>query len=359
MTDAPAAEPLGDESPRRRRVRLLLRALLAGVGACVLLVALFIGSVWLWWQRDPSDAQRSRGVNALWAAHTWVGDPHTEAEYREFAERMRRHEISDVMFHAGPFAGDGTVPPHLYAYADDLLAAMDRYAPEVRTQAYLGQIEDRGGGILDLDDSETRGNILATAESFLDLGFDGIHYDIEPIFPGDESFLEIVRRTRALTHPRGGVTSVALEQAEFPPGGSAVIGLFDRDYHDPDSDFLRDVAAHADQVAIMTYDSSLPLDWLFGAYVAWQTEHIVEAIGADATVFIGVPTYDEGTRGRFYSWAEHIRSGIRGVRKGLDRVADEKTQDVGIAIFAEWTTTDDEWAAYYDAWIGDAQSAER
>ena len=103
----------------------------------------------------------------------------------------------------------------------------------------------------------------------------------------------------------------------------------------------------------MTYDSSMPLDWLFGAHVAWQTERVVETIGDDATVFMGVPTYDEGTRGRFYSSAEHIESGVRGVRKGLDRVDDDRSRNVGIAIFAEWTTTQDEWDAYYAAWVAD------
>ena len=49
----------------------------------------------------------------------------------------------------------------------------------------------------------------------------------------------------------------------------------------------------------------------------------------------------------------------RGVRKGLDRLADEKYRTSASPFLPSGRPTDDEWAAYYDAWIGDAQSAER
>jgi hypothetical protein len=280
-----------------------------------------------------------------------VGDPHSDEEYRAFAEQMRRHEISDVYFHAGPLEADGSVPDDLVEHADELLAAMDRHAPEIRAQAYLGQIEDRAGGILDLDDPATREGIAETAERFLEMGFDGIHYDIEPIYPGDESFIDLLDRTHQVTQARGAVLSVALEQVEVIGVQRSAGRLVGRDYYDSSEGYLRSVAERVDQVAIMTYDTGLPADWLFGAHMAWQTEWVIEAIGDEVTVFMGVPTYDDGSRFRFYSWAENVSTGIRGVRKGLDRMDAAKTEDVGIAIFAEWTTDDDEWAAYRSGWL--------
>jgi hypothetical protein len=329
----------------------IARAVSIVVVAALIGIVSLLAAVWIWWLPEPDDDQRSRGVNALWAGHTWVGDPHSDSEYREFAALLQRNEISDLFLHAGPFEPDGSVPAELIEHAPDALAALERYAPDVRVQAYLGQIEERGGGTLDLDDPAVREGIIATAESFLDMGFEGIHYDIEPIFPGDESFLDLLARTRALTEPRGAVLSVALEQVEPVRGLQRLLSAIVPSYHEPSSAFLRDVAEHADQVAIMTYDSGVPVDWLFGAYVAWQTKRVVDAIGDDVTVFMGVPTYDEGSAGRFYSWAEHIETGVRGVRQGLDELDDDDTSDVGIAIFAEWTTTADEWQAYHDAWV--------
>ena len=58
--------------------------------------------------------------------------------------------------------------------------------------------------------------------------------------------------------------SVAIEQLEMLPGSQRTLGTILRAYHDPTRDFLREVAAQVDQVAIMTYDSGLPADWLFG-----------------------------------------------------------------------------------------------
>jgi hypothetical protein len=290
-------------------------------------------------------------VNALWISHTWVGDPHTDSEYKALAELLVSHEISDALFHAGPFDSDGSVPDHLIAHVDQLLVAMDEYAPGVRTQAYLGQIEARAGGPLDLDDPGVRDGMIETAEHFLDLGFDGIHYDIEPVFPGDENFLELLERTRALTEPRGATLSVALEQLEVIPGQGAVSRTLGRDYADSTVGYLRDVAQFADQVAIMTYDTGLPVDWLFGAHMAWQTEWTIAAIGEDATIFMGVPTYDEGGAWRFHPRAENMATGIRGVRKGLDRFEPAQTQQVGLGIYAEWTTSDEEWEDYADAWL--------
>jgi hypothetical protein len=332
----------------------MLRRALGVLGASAVLAsastALLALAVFLWWTRDPGDDQRSRGVNALWAAHTWVGDDHTDAEYRDFAAQMRRNDISDVFFHAGPLEADGSVPAAKVRYADELIAAMERYAPELRAQAYLGQIEDRAGGILDLDDPRVRDGVLATAEDMLDAGFEGIHYDIEPIYPGDESFLELLDQTHTLARSRGAVVSVALEQMEVMPLAQRLLGAVTRDYHDPTENFLKDVAERVDQVAIMTYDTALPTGWLFGAHVAWQTERVVETIGSDVTVFIGVPTYEDESL-KFHSRAENVKSGVRGVRKGLDRVDDDRSRNVGIAIFAEWTTTAHEWEAYADAWV--------
>jgi hypothetical protein len=137
---------------------------------------------------------------------------------------------------------------------------------------------------------------------------------------------------------------------EILPPVQRLIGAVTRDYNDPTEGFLQDVASRVDQVAIMTYDTALPADWLFGAHVAWQTEHVVELIGDNVTVFMGVSTYSGNTAG-FHPWAENVDSGVRGVRKGLDRVTYQHSRNVGIALFAEWTTSEDEWNSYANAWL--------
>ena len=336
----------------------MLRALAwTGVVLAGVLLVL-VAATWLWWLGDPPAEQHSRGVNAVWAGHHWVGEAHSEQEYAELVRHLDEAGISDVFFHVGPLDAAGTVPPGRYAHVRELLAAMHRLAPGIRVQAYLGQVERRGGGPLDLDDVQVRRRIVQTAAGFLDLGFGGIHYDIEPIYPDDRSFLDLLARTRDLTRPRGAVLSVSMEQLELVPGAQAVVSRLVGRYHDATRAYLRAVAARVDQLAIMTYDTGLPADWLYGWFTAWQTEQVVRLVGDRVTVFIGVPTYTQGHPLGFHPGAENVRSGLRGVRKGLARVDPTATRRVGVALFAEWTTSEDEWRACRDGWVRPASKGQ-
>src|SRR6266487_619725 len=125
------------EPPKRLRGwwRWVLRVGGWGAAVLVVVVAVVVTGTWVWWREAPSAEQRSRGVNAVWARHQWVGQAHTEGEYRAFAETLRAGEISDVFFHVGPLEPDGSIPVRRYAHARELLAALQRLAPAVRAQA--------------------------------------------------------------------------------------------------------------------------------------------------------------------------------------------------------------------------------
>lgn len=315
------------------------------------LAALVCAGAWVWWQEEP----RARGTeaNALWARHQWVGEPHTDAEYRALATLLKRNRMTDVFFHAGPFEADGTVPPAKYRYARRLIEAMREYAPGVRAQAYLGQIRVvDGDGVIDLDDPEVREQVLKTDAAFLDLGFDGIHYDFEPIYPDDHAFMTLMKRTRELTRSRGAVLSVALEQLTLLDAAQPVYrALLPRGgrYHQPPrptQDFLRDVAGLADQVAIMTYDVALPTEALTGWHFAWHTRTTLELIGDRTTVFMGVPTYRP-----LMWWAEELPVALRGVRRGIDGLERPPGRPYGVGVYAGWTTRPDEWARYRAMWL--------
>ena len=60
-----------------------------------------------------------------------------------------------------------------------------------------------GGGPLDLCDPRTRSRVLDPDRALLRLGFAGVHYDIEPVHPGDRDFPDLLTRphepTRAVT----------------------------------------------------------------------------------------------------------------------------------------------------------------
>jgi hypothetical protein len=338
----------GFAGPRR-----LLRAAAWTTAFFLGLVAIFLAGTWVWWQAEPRSG--GTGANALWARHQWVGEAHTEAEYRALAGTLRRNRITDVFFHTGPFEADGTVPPAKYTAARSLIEAMRRLAPGVRSQAYLGQIRRQGGhGILDLDEPAVRARILATDKIFLDLGFDGIHYDFEPVYPDDTAFFALLDDTRALTRSRERLLSVALEQLTLVDAAQPLYrallprGWGQQIYYPPRATeaFLRRVADRVDQIAIMTYDVSLPTRSLVGRHFAWHTEHTLRLIGDRVTVFMGVPTYTP-----MMGWAEDLEGAIRGVRRGLDELDHRPVRPYGIGIYADWTTNSVDWELYRANWL--------
>jgi hypothetical protein len=310
--------------------------------------AVLFARTWFAWQRDP--APHGGSANALWARHQWVGRTHTEAEYAALAAMLARNGITDVFFHVGPLDGDGRIPPSRYGHAGELLAALRRLAPAVRAQAYVGQVSRAGGGPLDLSDPRTRARVLDTDRALLGLGFAGIHYDIEPVYPDDRDFLDLLARTHELTRARGRVLSVALEQPPLADWEAPVFRALlprGRTHYPPrpTSGYLRAVAARVDQVAIMTYDSEAPTRTLAGRHFALHTERTLSLIGDRVTVFVGVPTYRTPT-----PWAEDLPTALRGVRQGIDALGHAPRRPYGVAVYAEWTTSERDWAAFRRGW---------
>lgn len=314
------------------------------------LLALVFAGAWVWWQPEPK--ARGTEVNALWARHQWVGEPHSDAEYRAFGNLLKENRITDVFFHAGPFEADGTVPASKYRNAGRLIDAMREHAPGVRAQAYLGQIRVVDGkGVIDLDDPAVRDQVLKTDAAFLDLGFDGIHYDFEPIYPDDDAFLTLMADTRELTRSRGRLLSVALEQPTLvdalQPVYRTLVPRTGTVHYPPrpTEDFLRAVADRADQVAIMTYDVALPTRSLTGWHFARHTRATLELIGDRTTVFMGVPTYRP-----LMERAEDLPVALRGVRRGAGQLERPPKRPYGVGVYADWTTRPDEWTRYRTLW---------
>lgn len=330
---------LADAGTRR------FRRLYAGPGLLLLvIIVLPVFAASVWWLSGPTMAARSTGTSALWLSHAWAGSAHTEAKYARLAELLRRNQISDAYFHVGPIDGDGAIPPARYMHAPELVAALHRLAPGVHIQAYAGQVLVGAGGPLALRSAAVRDRILGTARALLDLGFDGIHYDIEPLTPTDDDFLDLLERTHAMTGERGAILSASIprlgpvQTSEHAPAwpGPFTTGTY-----------LRQVATRVDQVAVMVYGLPVPTAPLIGWVYAWETAQVLDLIGDQVTVFTGVPTYEEGP----HLTGEDLRTAIRGTRRGIDQLHREPNKPHGLAIFAEWTTSDHEWAVWQQEWL--------
>ena len=331
-----------------RRILRILAILGAGlIAASMLLMA----GAWLLYHYAPVAAAGPHSPNALWTGHRWVGEAHTDQAYDELAAHLRRHRISDVYFHVGPLTGDGLIPSQKYPYAGLLIEAMRERAPEVMLHAWIGQVEKKGGGPLDISNGATRANIVATAATFVELGFDGIHYNIEPVHSGDPHILALLDDTAPVTRERGRFLSMAADELAPLPGLEYVARLFVRQAGLWRADYYREVAARTDQIAVMMYDTAIPFDWMYGPVVAWETWRLREIVGPDTTLFMGVPTYEEEHFG-FHPSAENMRSGLRGIGIGLALNGSPAGPEFGAAVYANWTTDEAEWAIWRRDWLG-------
>ncbi len=335
----------------RSLVRRVLRGLLAAsAGLAVLCTLLLVAALGIY-KLGPAGPQSGGGPNAVWAAHKWVGANHPDESYDALAAALQRNGITDVYFHVGPLDGDGLIPRAKYRNARALLAAMRVRDRSIRLHAWIGQVERRGGGPLDLSDTGVRGNIRRTAEGFLEIGFDGIHYNIEPIRSGDTDLLALLDATRAATRAHGALLSMATDELEPFPGAEYLVRPLVRQAGLWSPAYYRDVALRLDQVAVMMYDTASPWDWLYGAIVAYETWRLADLAGPDTTLFMGVPTAEERRFG-FRPEAENMVSGLRGIRVGLQYAGDREPGHFGAAVYAGWTTDEAEWAIWRRDWLG-------
>jgi Glycosyl hydrolases family 18 len=348
-------------APRRRRTlrTYLLRA------ACVLLVLLVllaVGVGFAAWRLSLTvtnfpGAHFNLGQNAVWLEHAWAGQPHSAAEYDQLAARLVHEQIGFVFAHVGPLESDGTIPGDRAPNAAALAAELHARVPGLRILAWIGQVEVSGGfppdQSINLSDSTVRNQIAKTAAHFVvDLGFDGVHYDIEPIVNNNPRFLDLLDETHALL-PHGAIVSLSAEK--WAPDATFASLLRDVGRADAwwTTYYYAAVARHADQIVAMLYNTGMPTASAYQIAVKQETQHILEAARSASNhpqVLIGLPTYP-GNTFWFHDTAENIDTGLNGVVAGLNSNRDTSLF-TGVAIYRYALTTDADWNTYDRLWLG-------
>lgn len=302
-------------------------------------------------------AHFNKGHNAIWLEHTWAGQQHSDDEYDQLAARLDREQVGYVFAHVGPLDSDGTIPSDRAPDAADLVAALHTRLPHVRVLAWIGQVEVAGGYPADqsvnLDDSTVRRQIAQTAATVVaDDGFDGVHYDIEPIVNNNPRFIDLLEETQARL-PAGAMLSVVGQK--WAPNAHVAdllrgVGRGDAWWT---SYYYAAVAAHVDQIVAMLYNTAMPTQGAYELAMQQETEHILEAARSarqPPEVLIGLPTY-AGNGFWFHATAENMESGLHGVITGLNSNRDTSAF-TGVAIYRFATTSDADWREYERLWLG-------
>ncbi|MEU0839324.1 hypothetical protein ABZ370_07610 [Streptomyces sp. NPDC005962] len=362
MTEPAIPQTPATDGSRLRRARAALARLwshprlrwpkrvVAALAGCLVLSLLAAGiALRLNYAGDPEPGTRTRGRDAVWLGHAWVDGRNGDAELATLARRIRGTGIRDLYVHTGPLRHDGTLPAKLYPRAGWLLKAVRRELPGVRVQAWLGDVlATEGPTGLRLTDPRSRVQVVRSARQVLDAGFDGVHFDLEPLHSGDRDYLTLLDDLHTLTRARRAPLSVAAHQIDPLPALHSVADFFTGHPKWWSQAFFGQVARRVDQIAVMSYDTSTPLESLYGGYVAQQTALALEATPPGTDLLMGLPGYHTNNLGR-HAWAETVPAAVRGTRLGLSR-EDRTRKRFGVALYVDFAATDADWSAYRTDW---------
>ena len=99
----------------------------------------------------------------------------------------------------------------------------------------------------------------------------------------------------------------------------------------------------------------MPLESLYGGYVAKQTERALEVTPSSTDLLMGLPAYWESNPSH-WGHAETVQAAVRGARLGLGT---SNRQNFGLALYVDFTATPEHWAAYRDGWCAAPRTGPR
>ena len=308
-----------------------------------------------------SGARFNRGTNATWLGVEWISKPQQVTDITALADKLARLQIHYVFVFATYLRADGEFGA-TYKQASEFIRVVKAVQPTISLQAWVGVpvsqawLPARKGSGADLADSATRHKVAALCRELVqDYGFDGIHLDAEPIAGGDVHLLSLLGEVRQAIGPQA-MLSVATRRI-CPKVLGRTTSL--SHWFAWDASYYREVAKRVDQIAVMIYDSALPLSELYRWWGRVQVIEISEAVrGTGVGVLYGVPTSEERTWTHWPS-AENMVSGLQGIIDGLSAPNAEPSVVVGIAVYPYWETSETEWAQYRTLWLGEYELESR
>jgi Glycosyl hydrolases family 18 len=318
--------------------RLAALALAAGVGFLAYFAYAPVG--------DTAPHPFNHDRNAVWLEHRWLERGQAEPAMEDLFARLRARGVGYAYPHLIPFDAAGRLPPHDRDQMRALLASARRVAPDLRVLPWIGGLRKgykrQRPGTVELGDLTQRQRMVAEARGLVDEGFDGVHLNVEPVDDGNDEYLALLRALRTAVGGR------LLSVSAIRP---APVGLPRAPNFAWSPGYYGRVAAIVDQIVIMAYDTALPTASLYRRYVRWAARSVAGALdssGSDARVLMGVPTYEPfGFMHR--RGVETPENALAGVVAGLRGLGAGGTFE-GVALYAEWTTDEAEWAVYERRW---------
>ncbi len=283
----------------------------------------------------------------------------TEEDLTRFCDTLNRNRIKYAYLFAGPYDTNGLLPT--YAFSSTARASIEKIkenCPEVTLMPWVGGIVNK---TVFVDESQWVSNAIHdTARLLTTLGLNGVHVNFEffthrisdEFFPGLRGIedygkyeVQFFKELR-LALPRAFISTVVVSTAPQTKPWKRK-NTFEE---------IRQMSELVNQIAILCYDTSISNQLVFqecyrrqlGDIKLWKNEQNV------ATEFLfGIGTFvNKEELWRFRELKiENISNTLRTLKHAMAESSDGTNLIDGLAIFAEWTTDEREWADLRQHWI--------
>lgn len=294
--------------------------------------------------------------HALWIGGEWTHTRHAREDVDDFARLLRDNRIGAVYALVSELNFDGTWTGR--PEGDNLFDEVREDVATFRTQ--LSQAHDNlqlfgtlniradlGPSGYRLDDEAVQEAIAAMSATVVHtLRFDGVMLNIEPVWSGDVHFLDIIRRVRQ-SIGEDALLAVSVPPDWTPEADGVPVPAVIAPGTVWSSEYKQRVAlAPVNQIVVRSYNSYLTTPADYTAWLAYQVQTYAETVtplGSRVQILIGVPTYAEDPPAHRVD-VENVMSAMAGFERGLADAGDSAGVVRGVAIYAGWDATDEDWS---------------
>ncbi len=323
---------------------------LIGLAGAVLFVAIIVIAL-----GSARGTTAARHPNALWLGTEWTYEQHTDEEIAELVRQLRDRRIGTVYAWVSYLQFDGTWRaqdqfPNVRAFAAQFRAAY----PEALLAGWVSLPTTTDDRVTTrINDVSLQQEVAAFAQRVVEeFGYQAVFLNAEPVWDGDQNFLALLRAVRSEIGPDV-LLSAAIPPDWSPSNSNIPLPPLIEPGTEWATPYKQSVALLVDHMAVMAYQSGLSSADDYSQWVAYQVRVFAEAVADLNTttgVIVGIPTFDAEPPGHD-PLVENIASAVRGIDLALSEMGDAAQYVEGVAVYADWTTTADEWAVYQQTWV--------
>lgn len=305
---------------------------------CLSTFVVFIITGYMIWKPAKINTQVSGTEhNGLWVGHSFYSGITKEGlsvnkyEFDLLEAKIRKYRMKYVFIHVGLFNGQSLVIDK----PSDKFNLLRSRTPGVM---YLPWISGKIGS-----NEKTNSAFLDSVAILLRYGFKGIHLALEPIEDQNETYLELLRQLR-LRNENTFFISCATRRL-IPVD---IISCLSKKWYWSQV-YYKKIINIADQIVLMSYDTGIHLRKLYVYYTRFQIQNLLCLINNDkCKLMVGIPAYD-GTPHLSNKKIENIPNALLGVKAAVQN--DSGRSFHGVAVYAEWFITADEWEQFSAYWL--------